>query len=195
MALTLSNEPYMGRGRTGASYKSRDLYSFGRYDIIMKAARGDGVISAFYTYTGPVFGTPHDEIDFEFLGRNTREVQLNYFVAGVPQLGYAAPLDFDAADGFHLYTIEWGPDKIIWYADGKEIFRVAKSAQDMPEHPGKIIAEIWAAKGIDKWAGRLSASSLPAKALVRCISFSPAGTDGPNCTDTSKRSHSKDETQ
>ena len=68
MTLTLTNEPYRGRSNTGASYKSRDLYHYGRYDAIMKAARGSGVISAFYTYTGPVFSDPHDEIDFEFLG-------------------------------------------------------------------------------------------------------------------------------
>ena len=58
MSLTLTGVPYRDRGNTGASYKSQDLYHYGRFDAVMKAARGSGVVSAFYTYTGPVFGAP-----------------------------------------------------------------------------------------------------------------------------------------
>ncbi len=183
MTLSLEDKPYRDRGRTGASYKSRDLYSYGRYDVIMKAARGPGVISAFYTYTGPVFGDPHDEIDFEIMGRNTRAVHLNYFVNGKPQLGVDAPLPFDAAAGFHLYTFEWRPGVIVWKADGEELFRVEKPVDEMPTHAGKIIADIWAAKGLDRWAGRLDPSKLPVRAQVRCMSFQPLGAITKTCAD------------
>ena len=183
MTLRLVDAAYRGRGHTGASYKSRGLYHYGRYDIVMKPARGSGVISAFYTYTGPVYGDPHAEIDFEFLGGNTKEVQLNFFVNGEPQLDLAAPLGFDAADGFHLYTMIWAPRRIIWKVDGREIHRVERSVDALPQHPGKIIADIWAAKNLDKWAGRLDKSALPATAEVKCISFTPAGVEAPNCAE------------
>jgi beta-glucanase (GH16 family) len=181
MTLRLTDEQYRGRGNTGASYKSRGLYHYGRYDIVMRAARGSGVISAFYTYTGPVYGDPHAEIDFEFLGRDTTKAQLNFFVDGEPQLGLGVPLGFDAADGFHLYTIIWAPGQIIWQVDGEEIHRVERAFQDLPQHAGKIIADIWAAKDLDKWAGRLNTRALPATAAVRCISFVPAGVEASSC--------------
>ncbi|MEM9618936.1 MAG: family 16 glycosylhydrolase [Pseudomonadota bacterium] len=181
MTLHLSDIPYRGRGHTGASYKSRGLYHYGQYDVVMKAASGSGVISAFYTYTGPVYGRPHDEIDFEFLGRNTREAQLNFYVDGEPQLGVGVPLGFDAADDFHLYTIIWAQGRIVWKVDGEEVYRVERAVSTMPRHPGKIIADIWAAKGLDKWAGRINKRALPATAGVKCVSFRPAGIEGSTC--------------
>ncbi len=183
MALRLTDADHRGRGNTGASYKSRGLYHYGRYDAVMKPARGAGVISAFYTYTGPVYGDPHDEIDFEFLGRNTKEVQLNYFVNGAPQLGLGVPLGFDAADDFHLYTIIWAPGRIVWKVDNREIYRIEGPLAATPQHPGKIIADIWAAKDLNKWAGRLDDQALPATAIVRCISFQPEGGADPTCAD------------
>ena len=183
MALTLTGVPYRDRGNTGASYKSQKLYHYGRFDAVMKAARGDGVISAFYTYTGPVFGDPHDEIDFEFLGRDTRLLHLNYFVGGKAKLKRTVELPFDASQDFHLYTIEWRPGEIVWSIDGEELFRVNGDPADLPRHPGKVITEIWAAKDLKKWAGVLDPAELPAIAFVRCVSWRPFGSGAPACAD------------
>jgi beta-glucanase (GH16 family) len=183
MTLTLAHEPYRDRGHTGASYKSRELYHYGRFDAVMKAAHGTGVVSAFYTYTGPAFGDPHDEIDFEFLGRDPRLVHLNYFVSGEAQLKRAVELDFDASEDFHLYTIEWRPGEIVWSIDGEELHRVSGDPAEMPQHPGKIIADIWSAKGLKKWAGEQDPAVLPAQAHVRCMSWRPFGADAPTCAD------------
>jgi beta-glucanase (GH16 family) len=183
LVLALTPVPFRDRGNTGASYKSRDLYHYGRYDIVMKAARGSGVISAFYTYTGPVYGDPHDEIDFEFLGRDPYLLHLNYFAAGKARLKRTIELDFDTAEDFHLYTIDWRPGEISWFVDGEEVHRATGLPDEMPSHPGKIIADIWAAKGMRRWAGELDRSALPAKAEVRCISFRPLESNEPTCAD------------
>lgn len=181
MSLTLTGAPYRDRGNTGASYKSQDLYHYGRFDAVMKAARGAGVVSAFYTYTGPVFGSPHDEIDFEFLGRDPRMLHLNYFVGGEAKLKRTVELPFDASEDFHLYTIEWRPDEIVWSIDGEELLRVNGDPAEMPQHPGKIITEIWAAKGLKTWAGVLDPAALPSHAFVRCTSWRPFDSDAPTC--------------
>lgn len=183
MTLLLEEKPYRDRGHTGASYKSRDLYGYGRYDAVMKAARGSGVVTGFYTYTGPVYGDPHDEIDFEFLGKNPRLLHLNYFVAGEAKLKRTVELPFDASEDFHLYTFEWRPGEIVWSVDGEELFRISGAPEEMPVHPGKIIADLWAAKNLKKWAGVIDPSALPARALVRCISFRPETSSAPTCAD------------
>lgn len=183
MTLLLDGEPYRDRGHTGASYKSRRLYSYGRYDAVIKVGEGAGVVTGFYTYTGPPFGDPHDEIDFEFLGRDPTLLHLNYFVAGKARLKRTISLPFDASEDFHLYTFEWRPGEIVWRIDGREILRVAGAPNEMPRSPGKIIAEIWAAKNLKKWAGVIDPSALPARARVRCISFRPEGSTAPTCAD------------
>lgn len=183
MSLRLDDEPYRDRGHTGASFKSDALYSYGRYDAVLKAAKGSGVVTGFYTYTGPAYGDPHDEIDFEFLGRNPRLLHLNYFVSGEAKLKRTVELPFDASEGFHLYTFEWRANQIVWSVDGEELFRVNGSPEGLPRHPGKIIAEVWAAKNLKKWAGEIDPTALPATALVRCISFQPEGLETPTCDD------------
>lgn len=191
MSLTLTGEPYRDRGNTGASYKSRYIYHYGRFDAVMKAARGSGVVSAFYTYTGPAYGMPHDEIDFEFLGRDPRLVHLNYFVSGEAQLKRTVELTFDASEDFHLYTIEWRPGEIVWSIDGEELHRVTGDPEEMPKNPGKIIANIWAAKGLKKWAGPHDPSALPARAFVRCMSYRPQGSSAPTCAEEAEPSVSE----
>ncbi len=183
LTLLLEEKPYRDRGHTGASYKTRDLYSYGRYDAVMKAARGSGVVTGFYTYTGPVFGDPHDEIDFEFLGRDPHLLHVNYFVAGEAKLKRTIELPFDASEDFHLYTFEWRPGEIVWSVDGEELLRVAGAPEEMPSHPGKVIAEVWAAKNLKKWAGIIDHSALPTRAIVRCISFRPENSSAPTCAD------------
>ena len=48
----------------------------------MKAAAGSGLNTGFFTYIGPVHKQPHDEIDFEVLGKNPSKVQINQYVDG-----------------------------------------------------------------------------------------------------------------
>ena len=64
---------------SGAEYRSKDFYGYGRYEVRMKAIKNDGVVSSFFTYTGPSDNNPWDEIDIEILGKDTTKVQFNYF--------------------------------------------------------------------------------------------------------------------
>ncbi|MEM8850541.1 MAG: family 16 glycosylhydrolase, partial [Pseudomonadota bacterium] len=66
----------------GAEIQRKRRTHFGRYEVVMTAARGYGVISSFFTYTGPFYGDPQDEIDFEFLGRDTTKVWVTRFAKG-----------------------------------------------------------------------------------------------------------------
>ena len=56
---------------TGAEYRTKQAFGFGMYDVSMKPIKNDGVVSSFFTYTGPSDGTVWDEIDIEFLGKDT----------------------------------------------------------------------------------------------------------------------------
>ena len=62
----------------GGEYRTNRKFSYGYFSVMIKAAKCDGVISSFFTYTY----NPWDEIDIEFLGNRTDEVQFNYYTKG-----------------------------------------------------------------------------------------------------------------
>jgi len=83
---------------------------------------------------------PRQEIDIEFLRKDTSKMLVNVFYnpgaestkleygyRGTPTL---IDLGFDAADSFHSYEIDWQPDTIRWLVDGDP--QPASSIQPQP---------------------------------------------------------------
>lgn len=164
MHMTLSAE---GGGYAGAEYRSWGYYSYGYYSVSMRAAKCSGVISSFFTYTG----NPWDEIDIEFLGKDTCEIQLNYYTRGAGGHEYLYRLGYDGAEGFHEYGFLWLPDSITWYVDGKPVYR---AQENIPSADTQIMMNVWKCKGIDGWSGAFDGSALPATASYEWIGYSPA---------------------
>lgn len=78
LSLKLTREPKEFQPYTGAELQRTKRYHYGRYQVVMRAAPGSGLVSSFFTHTDEYFGDPHNEIDFEFLGYDTAMVQLNF---------------------------------------------------------------------------------------------------------------------
>lgn len=114
----------------------------------MKPIRNDGVVSSFFTYTGPSDNNPWDEIDIEFLGKDTTIVQFNYFTNGQGGHEYIYELGFDAAEEFHTYGFDWQEDGITWYVDGEAVHTAEKN---LPSTPSKIMMNTWPGTGVDGW--------------------------------------------
>lgn len=155
---------------SGGEYRSKDFYGYGRYEVRMKAIKNDGVVSSFFTYTGPSDGNPWDEIDIEILGKDTTKVQFNYFTNGVGNHEYMHDLGFDASEDFHTYAFEWHEDKIVWFVDGAEVYTADKN---IPVTEGKIMMNAWCGTGVDGWLNAFDDSRLPLTAEYESISFVP----------------------
>src|SRR5690606_8582295 len=76
MAITINDDGASGRRFASGEYQSRRFFGYGRFEARLKAITAPGFVTGFFTYTGPTFDAPHDEIDFEFLGKSPRQVQL-----------------------------------------------------------------------------------------------------------------------
>jgi hypothetical protein len=126
-----------------AEIQSRAFYDYGTFEVRMRAARASGTNSAFFTYVGSTHGRPHDEIDFEVIGRNTREVQVNTFVSGKDGHGQTVPNGTDAADEFVDYAFEWTPDRIRWFVNGKLTREISGQGENVPTHAAKIYLSLW----------------------------------------------------
>lgn len=161
-------------------------YGYGRYEVIMRPAKGSGLVSAFFTYTGQYFGDPHDEIDIEFVGMSTSIIQLNYFRDGKKGKFANIKLPFDASEADHLYAFDWKPEGISWYVDGKLIYRTADGDRRIPRTPGRIYISNWTGiPQMRQWHGRPDFGDR-GSAYYSCISFTPLGENTRRCADIYK---------
>ena len=172
MQLVIDNdaEPDSGIPYSGGEFRSKDFYGYGRYEVSMKAIKNNGVVSSFFTYTGPSDNNPWDEIDVEILGKDTAKVQFNYFTNGAGNHEYMHDLGFDASEDFHTYAFEWYEDKIVWLVDGVEVY---SAAENIPVTESKIMMNAWCGTGVDGWLNAFDDSSLPLTAEYRWVKFTP----------------------
>ncbi|MCH5163173.1 MAG: family 16 glycosylhydrolase [Clostridiales bacterium] len=144
----------------GGELRTTNYYGYGDYEVSMKPAKIAGTASTFFVCTGPYdvnyeTGVPnkHDEIDIEFLGYDTTFVQFNYFVDGKGGHEFKYKLGFDASKEFHTYGFRWAEDYIVWFVDGKPVYKVSKSSKNpMPSTPGRILTNYWTGtKASENW--------------------------------------------
>ena len=170
----------------GAEARTEHYYGFGDFQVRMKPAKITGTASTFFTCTGPYDvwyeGDPekerkndHDEIDIEFLGKDTTKVQFNYFAGGVGGHEYMYDLGFDASEAFHDYGFRWAEDHITWFVDNVPVYRVdRKDGEDWPEDPGRMIMNYWCAtESASAWMGEF-ADDYTGKAEYEWIATSAA---------------------
>lgn len=172
MLLTIGNDglganpPY-----SGAEFRTKGFYGYGYYETAMRPIKNAGVVSSFFTYTGPYDGNPWDEIDIEFLGRDTTKVQFNYFTDGVGEHEYLYDLGFDAAEDFHTYGFDWQEGSITWYIDGAAVYT---ATENIPTTPGKIMMNVWPGTGVDSWLGKYD-GTLPLTAEYAAVRYNENG--------------------
>jgi endo-1,3-1,4-beta-glycanase ExoK len=161
-----------------AELQSRAAFGYGTFEVRLRSAAGPGLVTSFFTYTGPGQGTPHDEIDFEFLGKNSRSVQLNYFVDGKGLLAKHIALDNDASTTFSDYAFEWLDTAMRWYVNGRLVHEVHREAgKPFPTHPGHIIISLWNGQGasVKDWLEEFKYPGAPIEAVYESISYTAAG--------------------
>jgi beta-glucanase (GH16 family) len=172
--LTLSLSPQKGHKNRylGASLRRNTPTGYGRYEVTMQPIRGAGVVTGFFTYTGAHYGTRHDEIDIEFLGKNTRQIHLALFVDG-KMWNKFIDLDFDAADKPRKYAFEWSNGYVRWYVGDQLIYERTTTDGPIPTVAGRLFANIWAADpSIKSWSG-LTAHGTNGTARVLRMGFTP----------------------
>ena len=118
---------------------------FGRVEIVLKAAPGTGIVSTVVLQSDDL-----DEIDFEWLGADSAQVQSNYFGKGHHETHDRGA--FHANPGsqgdFHKYTIDWTADQIVWQIDGVTVRALTPSSATQgqyPQTPMQLKLGIWAA--------------------------------------------------
>lgn len=168
-----------------------DFYMLGgRYDVEMKIAPGQGVISS-----AVLWSDTQDEIDYEFSGNQFGQtpfppkdgmwsVETNVFAQGKMWDGAAAYQKdaYKPAEQFHKYSVEWDEDHMSWYVDDKVVRTVqAKSTPSgftFPQSPMKLQLGVWGGGDSDnsywtkQWAGgEIDMKGAPYTMYVKSVSI------------------------
>ncbi|KXN70758.1 glycoside hydrolase family 16 protein, partial [Conidiobolus coronatus NRRL 28638] len=134
---------------------------YGKFTARLKTARIGGVVTAFI-----LMSPEKDEIDWEWVGKDERSSQTNYFSKGVEDYtkGQTTPNSFNTHAEFHDYGIIWTADSITWTIDGAVVRTVTKAStlgQDgvyrYPDTAAQVKLNVWdggdGAQGTSEWAG------------------------------------------
>ena len=158
----------MGVSYAGAEVRSKSYTGFGFYSVYMKVAKCPGVISSFFVYKG----NPWHEIDIEFLGNDTTKVQFNHYTDAKGNHEYLYNLGFDASEDYHEYAFDWTKDYIIYYVDGKAVY---KTETEIPYEKGRIMMNLWnVADSNQDWAGKFDDSQLPVTSSYKWFGYQSA---------------------
>ncbi|MEW9617611.1 glycoside hydrolase family 16 protein [Shinella sp. S4-D37] len=153
--------------------QTRKRYGYGTYEVRMKAATGPGLNSAFFTYIGPADKKPHDEIDFEVLGKDTSRVQLNQYVAGKGGNEKLVPLAAPADGGFNDYAFVWQKERLRYYVNGALVHEVTNPAA-LPDNAQKVFLSLWGSDTLTGWMGRFAFAG-PTTLEVERVAFTAEG--------------------
>jgi len=156
-----------------AAFASVRSFSHGRFQAEIRAAPGAGLITGFFLHRD----TPRQEIDIEFAGADSQGMLANvYFNPGddgtAMGFGYRGSpcridLGFDVTADFHLYAIDWRPDRVAWLVDGRIVHeRVGWDPTPIPHLSMRVHANLWAPRS-EELAGRVDRRRLPAGAVFR----------------------------
>jgi hypothetical protein len=136
-----------GGGYTSARMKSVDLqeFQFGRIDIRAKLPEGQGIWPALWMLGAnfPEGGWPQcGEIDImELVGHQpstnhgTAHWGANFGVHQYTGSSISLPGGAKFSDAFHLFSIEWQQNSIVWYMDDQQFFSIDNTQMNGQPYP------------------------------------------------------------
>jgi len=173
--LSVKRESHGVRDYTAASICSRCQYLYGKFEANIQASNVPGVVTGFFLHRN----SPRQEIDVEIAGNRPNLLLVNVFFNPGNEdanfdYGYRGTpiyidLGFDASEASHQYVIEWNPNEIQWFVDGKLVHRrVVWNPTPIPHLPMTLHLNNWVTRSI-QLAGRINDRNLPTVSIIKQI--------------------------
>jgi len=193
--LALAAASSQAKNFIGGEIYSAEKVQYGRWEMRMQMPKLSGSVSSFFTYEPDSWmgGThPWREIDIEYLGNKNTGFQSNIITGSAEKKFFSEKFHTTVGDpgsGFHTYALEWTPDSVSWFFDGK-LLRTTKATVsdqvvDMQDLPQTYRMNIWAST-VPSWVGNFDSTHLPAYQVVKYMKYSSytpgAGPNGSNFT-------------
>jgi len=169
-------------GCNSGQLNTDESYLYGRFEVRMKSASGDGLVSSFFTYntnwSNGLGNLNVNEIDIEMTGNRDSSVQFTTHHPGDPNswsYGEIIDVEFNPHLGFHDYAFEWTPNSIKWFVNNVEVYMQPLSIVDDLNLSQKIMMNLWSAIWED-WVGEWDNQDTPKHSYydyVKYYSYSP----------------------
>jgi beta-glucanase (GH16 family) len=129
-------------GRNHWYAQPRETFTYGYFEAAIRIPPQSGMAPAFWLMPASRFTPPEIDI-MEFLG-TTRELSMfvhwrNAEGAKRKQQGTFTAAGFP--DDYHVFAVLWEKDKLVWYVDGVERFRVTASER-IPHVPMEVLINL-----------------------------------------------------
>ena len=129
LVIEARKESFGGKAYTSARLltKNKAQWTYGMFEIRAKIPHGNGTWPAIWTLSAhdPLNWPQDGEIDImEAIGSNPNIIYgtcHNLAYHGATGKGSTTSISL-APDSFHIYKIEWTPDKIDWYVDDNQYY-------------------------------------------------------------------------
>lgn len=172
----------------GAELYSNETFTYGKFEVKMKMAYAPGCISSMFLYYNDSYkgnGEVWNEIDIEVIGKEPNGFQSNIITGKLENKVTSEKihkLESPVADNFHIYTVEWTPDYVAWYLDGKEIRRNDASNDTKKQvaalvKPQSLRFNIWSSENT-AWVGTLYQKYIPITQEIDYIKVYDYNEDG-----------------
>jgi beta-glucanase (GH16 family) len=165
----------MSKKGDSPTLRSDNYIFFGHVEVKVKAADGKGIITSLVLLSDDL-----DEVDFETVGSDNKQIQSNYFSKGDDTTYNRG--GFHAVDSpltkTHTYAFDWTAEKVEWFINGQSV-RVLKASDvgdKFPQSPMQVKVGAWVAgydgnaPGTIEWAGGIADfSNGPAVAVYESV--------------------------
>lgn len=173
LEMTFNDTPLKDRKYSCAEIQTKQRFGYGTYEVRMKAADASGLNTAFFSFIGPIDKSPHDEVDFEILGKNLNEVQVNQYISAKGGNEKLVPVAGGANKGFNDYAFVWEKGRLRYYVNGTLVQDVTDPTK-VPSHSQKIFLSLWGTDTLTDWMGPFSYPG-PQTMTVERVAFTALG--------------------
>ncbi len=168
IAITVLVSPLRAKEYSSAELRTKESYRYGRFEVRMKSAQREGMLSSFFTYND--LNPTWNEIDIEILGRYPDDIQFTTITPGQVVHPSHYQLPFNPHLGYHTYGFEWTPEYVAWIVDGQEVYRQQGLHIATLNQPQKIMMNVWNPDPSD-WTGKWNEYVLPGFADYDWVSY------------------------
>ena len=166
--------PVLAKPYKGAEIFVADSVTYGKFVMRMRAAKGSGVISNFFTWKegSEMEGIFWEEIDIEVFGKDNATTWQSNIISGLGNKDYSEDVHGGGnfGDEYHTYAIEWTPNRVRWLVNGTVIRTTNGGQASVLTSPAQMRLNFWPPDN-PEWVGPWNDNILPLHMFVNWVEY------------------------
>lgn len=167
--IAVTNTSVYAKNYKGAEISLKKQYLYGKFETRVYFSKVSGTVQAFWFWNGGINPkVARNEVDIEVFGKDnctTFGTNVIWEPCSSCTSSKMEPNNYlqnsSMADGWHILTIEWKPNSIKWFIDGRLIRETKGGTASNIKSACSVVYNLWASAATD-WVGNCDTNALPA---------------------------------